>query len=505
MGLCCVADDIPLLVAHLAYNFYVRVALFVYVSSAETLRVLEEDVQAGLECVEFLSTKLGLLQRSDGSDNGWQLWRELRQAVVKCVSAKRPDLVGDVKSKLDQVSQRFQLGLALHVSHPLVQLFNYVNIVQLTAGVCISGEMLVHDNIRRYMDCYDDMPSNCMSSEYMERVEKIRELMLKSFDASLTRPEVLQVAEIAVWQSRNFIYHFRPEVVTDPQCPLGGLLGMGDGQGGVSVQVGPDGQLQLVLSPARHAGGLETSAVSEIVGSASGSDNVDSDSGNEEEKVDESEKDVAIKLSPQACDADNEKQDVMSTQGSCIAASSVERSSQRVVGVRQPAVGSQDLGTSAHEVSSQRVAHLELLCQEVIQLEHALTIGMPSSAVVAIEEAIRRKRSEIDAMEEMRISQSGMQTHLFGRRGPDVCRNLVTLSFEFVQSSITSTLDCQKTNSSRSAVGLLRMLYEVLAFLPEVEVDKICGAMGVEADEMTQKMQLIRRHLRNSYTQGTGL
>ena len=449
--------------------------LFVYISTAQTLCILEEDIHTGLDCVEFLARKLELLQSGSGGDKSWSLWRELRQAALKCISSeKRLELVAELKSKVNEVSNQFQLQLALRVNHSLVQLFNYVGIVQLTAGVCISGEMLVPDNIRRYMDCYDDMPPNCMSGRYMESVDKIRELLLRSFDAPLTRPEVIQIAKTAIWQTRNFIYHFHPEVVTNPQCPLSSLLGMG--QGGLSVQVGDDGQFQLVFN---DPAGSPTVSVTEASQIDSASDGVESDSSNEEEKVDISEKESSIQVSQKA---DNIISDSL-TQASCSTAGTVGRVDDDVKSKLR-----------SQEHVSQTVAKVGELYRDINELEHALTLGMPRSASVAIEEAIQRKRSEIEAIEKLTGGRSGLQTKVFDRESPVVHKKMVTLPSEFLQSSVAQTLLCQKTGA-HAIVNLSQMLCEILGDLPAGQVDLLCHTLGVEADDRAQKVELIRSHL----------
>lgn len=447
-------DNIPLLVVHLAYNFHIRVTLTVCISSAQTLCILEEDIQAGLDCVEFLAKKLKLLQSDSAGNKNWSLWREIRQATVKCISSeKRRDLITELKPKLFEVANHFQFQLALQMNQSLAQLFNYVGIVQLTAGVCISGEMLVPDNIRRYIDFYDDMPRNCMSDRYVESVDKIRGLLLKSFDAPLTRLEVIQIGKTAIWQTRNFIYHFRPEVVTEPQSFLSSLLGMG--QQGLSIQVGDDGQLQLVFNPPAIS---PTATVAEELPSAG----TESDSSDDEEKADVSEKES---VNQQACHKSDNAVSGSLIQASCITASTVRLVSNNA----KLKLGSQD------DVG-QTVTKLDELHRDVDELKHALSLEMPRSAAVAIEKAIQRKQSEI---EKLTGGRSGLETKTLDRKSPVVHKKMVTLSSEFLQSSIAQTLLCQKP-SSQAIVHLSQMLCKILADLPVAQVDLLRHALETE-------------------------
>lgn len=219
-------DSVPLWVAHLAYNYHVRVGLLVLSTPVQCLELVVEDVLAGLDCCEYLTSKLGIMGLGSSCH---QLWCRAREAIVSYLNNRMLCFVEEVKAHMGAATSQLASELSEKVSTQLVAIFNHFYLVQLAAGVCTTGEMLVPRNISRYLDSFDDIPSGCMSGRYMESIERIQSLLLKSFDVTLPRVDVLRIGEIAIWQSRNFIYHFRSEVVDGLQSnPLSqvGLHGL---------------------------------------------------------------------------------------------------------------------------------------------------------------------------------------------------------------------------------------------------------------------------------------
>ncbi|XP_062518416.1 uncharacterized protein LOC134193591 isoform X2 [Corticium candelabrum] len=206
--------SIPLWVAHLAYNFLVRVGLTILTVDVQLFELVMEDIHCGLECIEYLALKLNIMEPESSCQ---QVWHITRRAIVAYIDNREKDFMGEVESHLESFSKQLLSKLSTTVPYSLVCIFNHICVVASAAQTCASGEMLDADDVAFFLGSFDDMPSRCMSERYVESVERMRCLLLKSFDERLALGDVLRISEIAVWQLRNFLYHFRSQNVFDSQ------------------------------------------------------------------------------------------------------------------------------------------------------------------------------------------------------------------------------------------------------------------------------------------------
>ncbi|XP_062505433.1 uncharacterized protein LOC134182100 isoform X2 [Corticium candelabrum] len=207
-------DSMPLWIAHLSYNFHIRVALTILTTNVLYLELVTEDIRCGLECIDYLGSKLNIMESESSCQ---QVWHATRRAIVAYTDNRIKHFVSEVKCHLKSFAGELFRKLSTRIPRRLVSIFNHFYTVKLAAGICASGEMLVEKNIVLYLESFDDMPSRCMSERYVESVERMRCLLFKSFDERLALRDVLRISEIAAWQSRNFLYHFQSQTVFDSQ------------------------------------------------------------------------------------------------------------------------------------------------------------------------------------------------------------------------------------------------------------------------------------------------
>ena len=411
-------------------------------TSVRTLELVIEDVHSGLECCEYLFSKLNIMV-SGGSYR--QQWHEAKQAIISYMDKRVPSFMEELKGRLSEVTSQVAMELSRTLSLDLVAVFNYMYAVQLAAGICVGGEMLATGNISRYLDSFDDMPGACMSERYMESVEKIRSIMLRSFDVTLPRVDVLKIGEIAIWQSRNFIYHFQSQVVAGSQ---------------------PNPLIQEGLA----------------VGRPSVINDDEMSSGDEEEKVDLSEKVVLEKRLENDCNftekclqSDSQLVDDCSSQAAT--ALSVE-----TIKLSLHATSSRDdiakLQASICSLVSDTLSQQKVLEGELEDLRSAVlhSSELPSIICQTLEEALKEKTSDYDVTTE-RLSELDKLLAHSQRLLHETCVSLQHLGCD-VSKMLKDTLW-----DKRASLDIVSMICGVIHLLSKEEIGRIGWVLGASPDE----------------------
>jgi hypothetical protein len=428
-------DSVPLWVAHLSYNYHVRVGLLIMTTSLQNLEVVAEDIHSGLECCEYIFAKLNIMAFDRRCR---QHWHETKQAVISYMENQVPSFIEELKGHFSEATSQVARELSRSVSQRLVAIFNYIYAVQLTAGICLSGGMLSAQNIARYLDSFDDMPGACMSQRYMESVEKIRAIMLRSFDMALPRVDVLKVGEIAVWQSRNFIYHFQSQFVDGSQ---------------------PNPLIQERLA----------------IGRPTVINNNEMSSGDEEEKVDVSEKTYQEKWVENDCNSDSQLVDNCSSQPATDLSIETLRlgldatNSRDDIAKRKASICS----LISNTLSQQRVLEREL---EDLRSTVLHSSELPNIICQTLEEALKEKTSDYDVTTVQLSELEQMLAHA-QRLLQNSCVSLPGLGCD-LSKMLRDTL-CYK----RASLDIVLMIHDVVHWLSKEEVRSIGCALGASLDE----------------------
>lgn len=224
------------------------------------LDIIEEDVFAALDCVDFLGSKLNVLQPEGKAG---LLWGVTKDAVRTYIVSRGGEMeFSIVKEFFQELGSDIGMELSLHVSVPLACLYVHVHAAGLLTSQALAGE-LVEGYIRRYLVSLNGLPNRIFSEHYMVSLRKLESLLQKSLEIQLDLAEIQTVAEITVWQTRNFLYHVQPSSI--------GHDDVGDHSTGMRVVAG---------RPEDRCSHMEPNA--EAAGSGSGRD--------EDEKADKSEK-----------------------------------------------------------------------------------------------------------------------------------------------------------------------------------------------------------------------
>ena len=214
---CCIlkllspTDSIPQLIAHLGYNFHLRLELMALTTSKRMMHLVEEDVLVAINCIDCLAARLGVM---DDGGITVDVWQVAKQMVMEHVSSRGTSSeVAVLREILKDVAVRISVELSIRISNDLIHILLFTNSVELTARVANHGEMLRPDDARRYLNNFGLMPAGFVSDKFVASYKSMEALMLLSIERELTRDEIEEVYKLAVWQSRYFIYHVRPDVV----------------------------------------------------------------------------------------------------------------------------------------------------------------------------------------------------------------------------------------------------------------------------------------------------
>jgi hypothetical protein len=190
-------------------------------TSERMMHLVEEDVLVAINCIDYLTSHLGVM---DADGVTLDLWKVAKEMTMEYMSSRgRSSEVTVLRDILKDVAVRISVELSVKISMDLIHVLLFTNSVELTARVTNCSQMLLPDDARRYMDNFRFMPGGFVSEKFAVSYKSMERLMLQSIEHELTRDEIEEVYKLAVWQSRHFIYHLRPDVVSPHS--LGSVFG----------------------------------------------------------------------------------------------------------------------------------------------------------------------------------------------------------------------------------------------------------------------------------------
>lgn len=222
-------DNISLLVAHLAYNFRIRVELLVLLTSNTMMEVAEEDVLKGIECVDYLAGRMDLMRPTTELYSMWTFIKE--QIRMYVVSKGAQGSSAEIRDCLKAVGDRISRELGLRVGAAVVQVFPHIYAVSLVTSSAIGERKVAPELATIYLQTASCIPSWYFSQRYWESMDHVRPLLVRSLEQNLNGSELKVVCNITTWQSRNFIYHVQLDSSTMSYhgSAIQGAVGLQDG------------------------------------------------------------------------------------------------------------------------------------------------------------------------------------------------------------------------------------------------------------------------------------
>lgn len=202
--------DVASLVAYLAYHYRLRCELLCIHTSQHLLPSIAAEVSASLTFILAAADRLEVMVR--GSECR-RLFNTVKQRALKYLTTadkfgERFELHGD----LDDIGDRVAFELSDVLPMELVDFFSYLQNVNAVIGITMHGDAPDWDAGNIYMNTTATLSPGAWSQEYMQVNDSLRELVRQSLTRALSEEEVGQLYSLSVWQSENFLSHFRPHV-----------------------------------------------------------------------------------------------------------------------------------------------------------------------------------------------------------------------------------------------------------------------------------------------------
>lgn len=222
-----VSGRVTLLVAHLGCNYHLRFQFFLLTTHPEMMSVQQEDIFAASSCVEYLTSRLGVMLPGSNCRSSWN---RLKQSAHKYVSSRCTSVSPlQLDDMFVENARQLATELALRVPWDVAEIFVHLFAFQRTAGIVGSGNLPFGDNMTNYLASSEMIGLVCPSDRFLGSIAFSRGLLMKSFDCALTAVEMHDLAQAVIWQTRNFIYHFEPDSLPfSEQLPTDYLLQQAD-------------------------------------------------------------------------------------------------------------------------------------------------------------------------------------------------------------------------------------------------------------------------------------
>jgi hypothetical protein len=199
--------DVATLVAYLAYHFRLRCELLCIHTAQHLLQSIADEMSSSLTVCQEIAGKLEIML--PGSEL-CRLFNTLKQRVLKYL--KSADKFGErfeVHMDIDEVGDRLACELSELMPMEVVEFISYLQNVSAVIGITMHGNALDWDAANIYISTTIKISPGAFSQEYMEVNDSLRELVIESMTRELSEEEIGQVYSLSVWQSENFLSHFK--------------------------------------------------------------------------------------------------------------------------------------------------------------------------------------------------------------------------------------------------------------------------------------------------------
>jgi hypothetical protein len=222
-------ENVPALVAHLAYHLELRCHLLSIHSVPHMLPAVENDLRVSIAAIDELGHKLKVLVQSGSR----RLWNTTKQNIIKYVKSPDGEQRRPLHDEICGIGERLVDELSEFVPFELIALLGYSSMVTAATGITSTGEMISPDAIQNYIRCHRQLMCRCtfFSEKYKETGTEVFGLMEKAQRRTLTEDDIARVYLLSAWQAENFLTSFCPGAIDlDHYVParehMASMLGM---------------------------------------------------------------------------------------------------------------------------------------------------------------------------------------------------------------------------------------------------------------------------------------
>ena len=205
-----VAGNVSSLVAYLVYHFRLRCCLLCEETPLHVLGDVFPEICVSLGAVESISDRLRVMTPGGQTRACWETVTEM---IVNFATKERRHTSGrrEVSYCLDEMAQRLEMDLSLVVPLELMSVFSYASNLQSVISFCRNKRAIQKRTAQVYTSSVTRLTRGVFSNEYCHISDQIMELMKLVNRRQLRLEEVEKLYVLLVWQSENFLSHFRKE------------------------------------------------------------------------------------------------------------------------------------------------------------------------------------------------------------------------------------------------------------------------------------------------------
>jgi hypothetical protein len=203
-------ENVSTLVAYLVYHFRLRCCLLCEETPIHLLGDVFPEIDSSLGVVQLIADRLRIMAAGGPTRACWETVKEM---IVAFVTKERDHASGrrEVSYSLDEMARRLEMDLNLVVPHQLMSVFSYASNMQSVISLCRSKRAIQRRTAQVYASSVRRINQGAFSNEYYHINDQIVEILKVVNRRQLFLEEVEKVYELSVWQSENFLSHFRKE------------------------------------------------------------------------------------------------------------------------------------------------------------------------------------------------------------------------------------------------------------------------------------------------------
>ena len=199
------------LIAYMAYHYYIRTQLLTLHTIPHLLPATSTDIQLSMIAINSAAQHLGVF--ADQSVTR-ALWDGLTNGIVTliqgtCSRDERYEIGCTLRETGDEMIK--EIMSTLDVDPRLEQIWFHAQNLQAILGFTFTGSLLNRDAVNTYLSISARLRPDCMTEEYIARMDTSCEIVKQSLSYSLDDEQIRLLHATVQWQAEHFLRQFRVE------------------------------------------------------------------------------------------------------------------------------------------------------------------------------------------------------------------------------------------------------------------------------------------------------
>ena len=178
------------------------------------MEIGEEDILKGIECIDYLAERMGLMR---SPTDHYSLWTFVKEQIRKHVVTRGAyTSTEEIRGAMMAIGNQLAVELNERFGAAVAHIFPYTYTISLVMSAAVNLVTWDRQTATIYLEVCSCIPPRYYSRKYFESIERLKPLLMQSRGQNLSESDLKTVCNITTWQSRNFIYH----VQSDPCAVL---------------------------------------------------------------------------------------------------------------------------------------------------------------------------------------------------------------------------------------------------------------------------------------------